>query len=162
MVHGPARPLQTKRGRTGAGRIAAIGLLLGLALAFYPKSGQSQGGWRIIVHQSNPLSDLTRDQASRLFLKKALAWPDGRPAAPVDQREDAATRIAFSRVVLGKSIAAVKAYWQQQIFSGKAVPPPEQASDEQVVRFVAGNPLAVGYVSASATLAGVKVVRLVD
>jgi hypothetical protein len=162
MANRPAGPLQTKRGRTAAGRAAVVGLLLGLALALYPDSGQGQTGWRIIVHRSNPVSDVSRDQMARLFLKKSLTWPDGRPAAPVDLPEDSAARVAFSRVVLGKSIAAVKAYWQQQIFSGKAVPPPEQASEEQVVGFVAANPLAVGYVSASAPLPGVKVVRLVD
>jgi hypothetical protein len=70
--------------------------------------------------------------------------------------------VAFTREVLGKSIAAVKAYWQQQIFSGRAVPPPEESSDDRVARFVSEHPLGVGYVSPGAPVPGLKVLRLVD
>ena len=50
---------------------------------------------------------------------------------------------------LGRSVSAVRAYWQQQIFSGRNVPPVERPSDAEVLTFVKEHPNAIGYVSAS-------------
>lgn len=69
---------------------------------------------------------------------------------------DSATRARFSEDVLHRSIASAKSYWQQIIFAGRDVPPPELANDEDVVKYVARNPTAVGYVSGGTTLSGAK------
>jgi ABC-type phosphate transport system substrate-binding protein len=79
-------------------------------------------------------------------------------AAPVYQVKAAAPRIVFDKTVLGKSVAAVETYWQQQIFSGKDVPPPAKGSDDDVIAFVKATPGGIGYVSAGAAVAGVKVI----
>jgi hypothetical protein len=136
-------------------------LFLGLALgAASPAPADS--GYKVIVHPSNPLTSLSRDQVSRLFLKKTLFWPSGARVVPVDQPDSSAVRTAFSRGVLQKSMAEVAAYWQQQIFSGKAVPPAEKSNDGQVVRFIQDNSLAVGYVSDNADVGGAKVLKITD
>jgi len=54
----------------------------------------------------------------------------------------------------------VKSYWQQQIFSGRDVPPVEKSSDAQVVAFVKQNPGAIGYVAEGTDTAGTKVVTV--
>ena len=122
----------------------------------------ADSGFKVIVHPSNPVSSLSRDQAARLFLKKTLFWPNGAKVTPVDQPDSAALRAAFSRSVLQKNMAEVAAYWQQQIFTGKAVPPTEKTSDAQVVRFVMDNALAVGYVADAADVNGAKVLRITN
>jgi ABC-type phosphate transport system substrate-binding protein len=76
----------------------------------------------------------------------------------VDQGKASSVRAAFSKAVLGRPVSAVESYWQQQIFSGKDVPPAAKGSDDEVVTFVKANPGAIGYVSAGASTAGVKVV----
>jgi ABC-type phosphate transport system substrate-binding protein len=81
---------------------------------------------------------------------------------PVDQAKSSAVRDAFSREILGKSVAAVEQYWTQAIFSGRAVPPVEKHSDADVLAYVRENPGAIGYVSASAPRDGVKRVTLKD
>jgi hypothetical protein len=63
-------------------------------------------------------------------------------------------------VVHARSVAAVKSYWQQVIFSGRGVPPPELESDEAVIRHVTRSPGAVGYVSGAANVRGVRVVSV--
>ena len=78
------------------------------------------------------------------------------PRDAVDLRVDNASRRQFSEEVLKRSVGAVRSYWQQRIFSGRDVPPPELESDEAVIAFVAKNPAAVGYVSGTAKLAGVR------
>jgi hypothetical protein len=54
----------------------------------------------------------------------------------------------------------VRAYWQQRIFSGRDVPPPELDSDQQVVDYVMKYPGAIGYVSGAADLKGARAVQI--
>jgi ABC-type phosphate transport system substrate-binding protein len=68
----------------------------------------------------------------------------------VDQQEESEVRKQFTREIHGRQVTSVKSYWQQMIFSGRDVPPPEKASDAEVLAFVAANPNAIGYVSAAA------------
>ena len=68
---------------------------------------------------------------SSLFLLPGPASPSTvishayHPIRPVDLRPNAATRRLFSERMLRRSVAAVRSYWQQRIFSGRGVPPPE-------------------------------------
>jgi ABC-type phosphate transport system substrate-binding protein len=125
---------------------------------------QPDADFVVVVSASNPVTSVTRDQASKLFLKKVPSWDNGRgDVVPVDQPEGSPVREAFTKAVLHKSVAAVKSYWQQQIFSGRGVPPTERPSDGEVLNFVRTNANAIGYVSASAPVgSGVKVVNVVD
>jgi len=140
----------------------AILLLAALAgLAAVPAAAQ-QGGYVVIVNEANDISALRADEVSKIFFKKAHRWPNGNDVVPVDLPESAPAREAFSAAVHGKSVGAVRAYWQQQIFSGRDVPPAEKGSDEQVIAFVRATPGAIGYVSAGATLApGVRRVQVI-
>jgi ABC-type phosphate transport system substrate-binding protein len=97
-----------------------------------------------------------------MFLRLQTDWPDGGHARPVDQSKSSPVRDAFSREVLGKSLAAVEQYWTQAIFSGRAVPPVEKRTDADVLAYVRENPGAIGYVSASSPLDGVKRITLRD
>ena len=51
-----------------------------------------------------------------------------------------------------RDTGSVKSYWQQQVFSGRAVPPPALDTDAAVLEFVRQHPYGVGYVSASTPL----------
>jgi len=113
---------------------------------------------RVVVNEANPVSSLSRDELSDRFLKKVSSWADGTLVLPVDQAEDAAVRDTFTREILRKSSSAVRAYWQQRIFSGRDIPPLQKDDDAAVLAFVRRNRGAIGYVSAEAPLAGVKVV----
>ncbi len=141
-------------------RLARLALVLSLGLAAGGTGAQS-AAFRVVVHSANGASSLSKADIARLFLKKSANCPDGRAAVPVDLSEGSAARRAFSRAVLERDVAAVRAYWQQQIFSGRGVPPAEKASDAEVLAFVRANPGAVGYVSAGAELGGsVKELRV--
>ena len=113
--------------------------------------------YKIIVNASNPVSTASRAEASKLFLKKSSKWQHGAKVQPVDQKTSSSTRASFSKSVLGKSVSAVKAFWQQQMFSGRATPPPEKSSDAAVLAYVRGRAGAIGYVSLGADTSGVKV-----
>lgn len=122
----------------------------------------AEPGFKIVAHPSVPRAALSREEASRLFLKKSTAWEDGSPVAPVDQVAASPVRAEFSTAVHGRSVSAVKSYWQGLIFSGRGVPPPEAASDDAVLAAVRKTRGAVGYVSAATPVDGVKVLAFAD
>ena len=117
-------------------------------------------GFRVVVNPANPTASVERRFLVDAFLKKTTRWPHDEQIRPCDLDPESATRRRFSDDVLKRSVAAVKSYWQQMVFSGQNVPPPEFDSDEQVIQFVLRNPGAVGYVSASANIEGAKVLSL--
>ncbi len=136
-------------------RRAALALL-GLTCASARRVGAAEApALRIIVHPQNPLRAAQRELVAEAFLKKVTRWPGGEQIRPVDLRPDDAVRRRFSESILKRSVGAVRSYWQQRIFSGRDVPPPELDSEANVVAFVVKFPGAIGYVSGGAKLSGV-------
>jgi ABC-type phosphate transport system substrate-binding protein len=131
-----------------------IFLLLAAGIAVNEAKAQS---YRVIVNEDNETTALTKENASRIFMKKTTAWKSGTKITVVDQSADSPVRKQFSLDIHGKALTAVKAYWQQQIFSGKGVPPAEKNGDSAVLEFVSNNPGAVGYVFGGIDLSGYKV-----
>ena len=145
-----------KRNRTLLSLIATVGVLAS------PLAAHAQD-FTVIVNASNPVSSLPRDDVAKLFLKKTVAWESGKAVAPVELPPAAKAREEFARTVLNKSISQVKSYWQQQIFSGRDVPPPEKQTENDVVAFVRSNPGAIGYVSKGVDIGrGVKPLAVVQ
>jgi len=134
--------------------------LFGTVVAAPTGNAQEVPEFRVIVHPDNATSYLTVGRLSELFLKRSTRWEDGTPVLPVDQRMNAPVREVFSKAVFGRSTSAMVAHWQQQIFSGRGVPPPELESERAVVEYVATRPGAVAYVSRNAPLSGVKSVEV--
>ena len=135
-------------------------ILCAMVLAMAISAFAASGGFKIIVNSSNSSTKISKADLNAIFLKKMVKWSDGIPAVPVNQSKKSAVRDSFTTSVHGKSVAAVDSYWQQQIFSGRDVPPAEKASDADVVAFVKANAGAVGYISDSGATAGVKVISV--
>ena len=139
-------------------RSYALILALLVALpAFAGEAGAQE--FQVVANPSVALDQVTAGDLSKVFQKKSgdLA---GVKVVPVDLGGDSPTREAFSQAVHGRSASAIESYWQQQIFSGKDVPPDQMGSDAEVLSFVASTPGAVGYVSASADVSSVQVIQV--
>lgn len=142
-------------------RLLLIGLAwVSLSVAAGTDVRSSPAGFRLIVNPANPTSSVERRFIVDAFLKKTTRWPNDEAIRPVDLEPSSDTRRRFSEEVLKRSVPAVKSYWQQMVFSGQNIPPPELDGDEQVVRFVLRNPGGVGYVSAGANIESAKVLSL--
>jgi ABC-type phosphate transport system substrate-binding protein len=113
----------------------------------------------VIVHPANPTTSMNRRFLADAFLKKTTRWDNGETIRPVDQAPESSVRRRFSDEVLKRSVAAVRNYWQQIIFAGRGVPPPELSGDEEVIKYVTDHAGAVGYVSGSNT-GGAKVITV--
>lgn len=147
-----------------ATRAAALALAAALlALGAVPRTAAAQAGegYVLIVNRSNPAAALGRAQVAKLFLKQVTRWPTGAPAEVVDLPERSPVRAEFTQAVLGKRMPAMNAYWQQLIFAGREIPPPQRRTSGEVAAFVAAAPGRVGYVAAGTALpAGVKVLKV--
>lgn len=113
---------------------------------------QSSSPFKIIVNPVNPTTSLSKAQVSGLFLRRTTTWETGEPVLPVDQVETSPLRETFSREVLGMSPSA--AHDAAAAARGEL---PAVATDREVLAYVRLKPGAIGYVSASAPVDGVKV-----
>ena len=134
--------------------VTLVALVLSLAA---PVAAEDVRPFKIVVHPATAVTSLTVPQVSQLFLRTKRTWDDGIAVAPVDQ-VPGALREAFSKHVFGRSVSAIKSYWQSQLFAGRGVPPPELRNDAAVVAHVTQTPGAIGYVSADAPVGTARVV----
>jgi ABC-type phosphate transport system substrate-binding protein len=139
--------------------VVSFGFLL--LLLSGPAGARSQElDFKVIVHPSNPIASMTSEQVSKLFLKKVTRWDHGVQVLPVDLAGSSPLRARFSQEIHGRPVSKVKAYWQQQIFSGREVLPPQKASDREVIAYVEANPGAIGYVGETTPLGNVRVIKI--
>jgi ABC-type phosphate transport system substrate-binding protein len=143
--------------------LAAFLALIGLSTAGQTEPAKADA-FVVIVNADNPATSVDKDRLSKMFLKKVKRWEVGEASVETfDQLESKDVREAFTRAVHGKSISAIKSYWQRMIFSGRDVPPDELDSDADVMSAVATVGGGVGYVSPTAKLVdGVKTIRVTD
>jgi ABC-type phosphate transport system substrate-binding protein len=158
----------TSLSRGGEGRStrlarAALMLVSGLVLLVISPMAFGEApppDYRVIVHPGRPDTRVSREFVANALLKNITRWSNDEAIRPADQRVDSAVRRTFSERVLKRSVQAVKTYWQQRIFSGRGVPPPELESDEAIVRYVENNPGALGYISGTAAAGKTKVLAV--
>ena len=131
--------------------LVAIALVGSIALA-------DTASVKVIVHPKNPATKLSKQFVADAFLKKRTRWSGDTPIQPIDLVQSHAARARFTRAVLDRDVAAVRRYWAQLVFSGRGVPPPHVADEADVIAYVAKYPNAIGYVSATTPLTGVKAV----
>lgn len=140
--------------------LSRVVLCAGLGAAMFAPGVSAAQGFQVIVNPSVDLVDIGQASLSNLFLKKDRKFSTGVEAAPVDLSSGDPARGAFSKAVHGRPTTAVVKYWVQQVFSGKETPPVSKDTDDAVVAYVKSTKGGIGYVSASAATAGVKVLKL--
>jgi len=111
----------------------------------------------VIVHPSNSQA-IDQKAINKLFLGKVKSFPDGSTALPINQPAGSEIRTGFDGTVLNKTSSQVKAYWSQLLFTGKANPPKEVASDAEMKQLIASNPSTIGYIDAANVDSTIKVI----
>ena len=143
-------------------RIAFVVILLVLGVILPPSdvSAGTPPPYVVIVNPTNTESVLDRTFVEDAFLKKVTRWKNDDVIHPVDLGPESPVRRRFTEDVLKRSVAAVRIYWQQIIFSGRDIPPPELDTDDEVVKYVLKHPGSIGYISGTASTGGAKVVTV--
>jgi len=120
-------------------------------------------GFVVVAHAEVEGSTISRETLRAIYLKKVLRWSDQTSIQPVDQSSHSPVRQAFSEEVLGQSLGELQMFWRNRLTVDRVLPPQIQATDAEVLEFVASHRGAIGYVSAEASLPpDVKAVRIKD
>jgi len=109
----------------------------------------------VIVSANSPVTTLSTAQIARIFQGKSNLM------TPVDIEGHSVSRHEFYSKVVGADEARVKEMWAKLQFTGKGSAPRELASGTDVVKAVAANPKAIGYVDKSFVNMTVKIIYTV-
>jgi ABC-type phosphate transport system substrate-binding protein len=133
-------------------------LILALLLGFLASPGAAGEPARIavIAHPSRRV-ELSADLVNQIYLRRKRFWDDGSAIVPLNLPAGTALRETFTRSVLGQSEARLAEYWNRQYFYG-VLPPATLASTRAMLRYVASDPSAIGYVPAAEIDDSVRVV----
>lgn len=112
----------------------------------------------IIVSAKSPVSSLSRQQVSNIFLGRSHTFPDGTPAIPVDLPNGSDLRDEFSEKVHGIAASQLNAYWSRMVFTGKGNPPREAIPPEIAVKLTAANSHLISYVDRGWVDSSVKII----
>ena len=128
--------------------VLARNVLCAASLLF---AGLAQAEVVVVVGAKSPAANLSKEQASDIFLGKATNL------TPLDQPESSPLRDDFYSKVTGKSAAQAKSYWAKLSFTGKGTPPKEAQNSADIKKQLAENPNLIGYIEKSAVDSSVKV-----
>jgi ABC-type phosphate transport system substrate-binding protein len=104
----------------------------------------------VVVMRAQPGTEkLSREAVTNIFMGRFRTLPSGNPAQPIDQPSDSPLRAQFYLRLVNKDLASINAYWSRLHFSGKATPPLQAASEEEVIRQVLAHPGGIAYISRS-------------
>lgn len=107
--------------------------------------GKDSDGWLIVVNADAEIEHLSKKQVISLFLGRSKFLPTGEKARAFDFPIESSARADFYRLLTGKNIADIDAYWARLKYSGRASPPTPVDDGEQIIALVSRVPSAIAY-----------------
>lgn len=126
----------------------------------YVQPSMAQTDFLVVVNSANKTEAIDNRFLADVYLKRITLWDNNTVISPVDLLAESQVRKLFSDEILNRPVTAVRIYWQQLLFSGRGVPPPELKDDHEVIDFVASHKDAIGYVSKNADVHRLKIVQV--
>ncbi|MCL1848138.1 MAG: phosphate ABC transporter substrate-binding protein [Clostridiales bacterium] len=155
----PGHEVDIQGGGSSAGITAAIAGTADIGMSSRHLNEKEQDLWSveiakdglaIILHPSNPVSDLTLSQIRDIYMGAILNWKEvGGPDARIhliSREEGSGTRSAFEELVMNKALITPKAIIQD--------------SNGAVWQLVSGDPYSVGFISMGLVDHSVKALKL--
>jgi len=103
----------------------------------------------VVMRAQQVVEKLSREEVTNIFMGRFRTLPSGNPARPIDQPRDTPLRTQFYQRLVNKDQASINAYWSRLHFSGKAVPPLQASSEDEVIRQALAQPGGIAYVRRS-------------
>ena len=141
----------------------ALGALALSLLGLAPSTGRAQETepLAIVVHRTNPLTEISLADLRRVFRGQRSRWTNGRRVTLVMRDPGTPERDAILRSLYGLVETEYRRSFLQAVFSGQTSDAPKTlASNNGVLRFVYNVPGAIGYVRARDVDASVKTLRI--
>jgi len=117
------------------------------------------GGMKVIANPSVQAASITLAELKSVYMEEKNSLADGTHVQPVVAKGGAAHEI-FLRMYLDRSDPALQIYYRSLVFTGKGSMPKAVQSDAEMVAYVAKTKGAIGYVTANASVEGVKVLEV--
>jgi ABC-type phosphate transport system substrate-binding protein len=133
--------------------------ILGLALSSDAALPPEEASFKVVVNPTNPIASIGRATLSDMFLKKTTAWEGGLAVMPVDLLETSPVRAAFTELIHGKSVLAIRSYWEKELAAGTKIPPLHK-SEADTLTYVKVHAGAIGYVARDTDVGRLKVIAV--
>lgn len=111
----------------------------------------------IIGHASGPDS-ITQNQVRDIYLNRSQQLPNGERVTAFELSAGTATRAEFHDKITGRNDAQLKAFWSQQVFTGRGQPPAELGNAAAMKASVSTTPGSIGYIDEADVDNSVKVI----
>ncbi len=100
----------------------------------------------VIVNKQNPMNIISKEQVIDLFMGRTPYFPSGDPVVKLDAPSASEVRKDFYQTLVQMSLPEINAYWARLMFSGRATPPMQVPQEQDIVKLVADNTNAIGYI----------------
>lgn len=136
------------------------GLILGLCLFTSGLAwAEPQNDFVMVVHLSNDLTSISRQEAALIFLSKKRSWSDGKTITVIINEKPQIYSI-FSQRILKRSTRQYLIFRKKMLFRGQGIPPQTVNTDQEVIDFVSNHRGGVGYISPKALTQAVKILAI--
>jgi hypothetical protein len=129
-------------------------IIIAVALVLCGACQVHAAGVKVIANPSVKADSISAGDLKNVFLEDSDSLA-GSHVEPV-LAKGGPVHEAFLKQYLGKSDAALQAFYRSMVFTGKGSMPKVFASDAEIVAYVAKTKGAIAYVSSETSAAGVK------
>ncbi len=98
----------------------------------------------LVTSAASGIPALTAEEASQLYLGRRTTLSDGTAVTLYDL-PGGPTRDRFYELLTGKNPNQIRAYWSRQVFTGRALPPREAKSADDLPTLLSNDGAAIGY-----------------
>jgi ABC-type phosphate transport system substrate-binding protein len=112
----------------------------------------------VVVNKNNDIESLTKKQVIDIYMGRYQSFPNGTPAKPIDHPIDSDYKRTFYIELVNLSENRLKSYWSRLLFSGRARPPLETQSPDDVIQLLKEDHTSVAYLPKSAITEEMKIV----
>ncbi|MCH7676285.1 MAG: hypothetical protein E2O79_05730 [Caldithrix sp.] len=131
-------------------------LFIQLTLAIGPAAGQVA----IIVNKEAAVRDITKDELKSVYFGELQQWKDGDEIVLTDRKDNDVIAMKFYDDFLGRNQRKVRKLWLRKVLRGEIRPPESFNTDGGIIKFVAENKEAIGFVSAASVKNSVRVLSV--
>lgn len=100
----------------------------------------------VVVSAASGIEKMSRDEVVDLFMGRTRKLPNGTLAIPVDLSNTNPEKALFYQQLIGRELAEVNSYWARLRFSGQGMPPLQAENADELIRLIADNKSAIGYI----------------
>lgn len=112
----------------------------------------------VVVNARSGVAAMTRNEVINVFFGRNRQFFNGLEAQPVELADSHPELARFYRLLVGKDMSDINAYWSRQVFSGRMQPPAKVQSTDEILKWVVSHPGGIGVVDLAKADARVRVV----